>query len=406
MQQSFLSQYRREVELASEDAKKYIQAITETYNIAYPEASVAEIRNCTLEAINDALNVFGDQASLIANDFFDQLAEMAGEDITAEMYDSLNTERIDKSLHYYAKNLVEGNNAKFEKNIADLTSFHVKRAAFENLEYNCKKNGLAYARVPTGRETCAFCFILASRGFDYGSEYAAGGKGNKYHPNCDCIIVPGFHSDTGINEDTQIQGYKPSEMRKRYQKCYDAINPNGTWEEVFELWKNSGSEDTWGKFKTKALVKEINTRDWKWVWNGTPAKIDKSIIGEKGYDNLEAHEKATWEILAKKHGLGFQILPERSKEPASIDATYRGVLWELKNPKSGKHAVEDRIKDACGKWDKLGLSSSPKIILSNSESTRDDWDVFQEAIRRCRHYGADELIFVSHDGEKLYRWKK
>ena len=171
-------------------------------------------------------------------------------------------------------------------------------------------------------------------------------------------------------------------------------------------WKNSDTEDTWEKFKTKALVKEINTRDWGWLWNDTPATIDKSIIGDEAYEALKKFEKKTWSTLAEKHGLGFTILPEDGDAPANIDAKFRGELWELKNPKSGKHAVEDRIKDACGKWDKLGLSSSPKIILSNSESARDDWDVFQEAIRRCRYYGADELIFVSHDGKKLYRWKK
>lgn len=39
-------------------------------------------------------------------------------------------------------------------------------------------------------------------------------------------------------------------------------------------------------------------------------------------------------------------------------------------------------------------------MLSNSESTRDDSKVFQEAISRCIFYGADELLFASNNGKK------
>lgn len=46
-----------------------------------------------------------------------------------------------------------------------------------------------YARVVTGTYTCAFCLMLASRGGTYKTAELAG-EGNKYHPNCDCIVVP------------------------------------------------------------------------------------------------------------------------------------------------------------------------------------------------------------------------
>ena len=48
-----------------------------------------------------------------------------------------------------------------------------------------------WARVPRGRVTCAFCTMLAGRGFVYTSEDAAGGGlGNTYHNHCDCEPVP------------------------------------------------------------------------------------------------------------------------------------------------------------------------------------------------------------------------
>ena len=407
--QSLLNQYRRQVEVASNDAKNYIQAITDAYKIAYPEASVADIRNYTLDAIKDAVNVFGGQSMLVANDFFEEIARQEGVSVETDFYSTFDFDKATSKVHYLAKEIVNGDIEIFNGKVQDLTAFYVKREAFCNLAKNYMKNGLRYARVPSGKETCAFCFMLASRGFVYWSEEEAGGDGHKYHSNCDCIIVPGFHSDTGIDEDTQIEGYEPSKLRERYNQCLKAVQtPEGFWDvDLYNKQLKAGiTSDKWEKWKEKQLIKEINTRDIKWLWSGTFAKIDKSIIGNEAYESLKKFEKKTWSTLAEKHGLGFTILPEKSNAPANIDAKYKGELWELKNPKSGKHAVEDRIKEACDKWSRLGLDSSPKIILSNSESSRSDSDVFQEAIRRCEFYGADELIFVSHNGENLYRWKK
>lgn len=55
----------------------------------------------------------------------------------------------------------------------------------------------AWARVLSGAENCAFCVVLASRGPVYASADDAGLPDdpdgpdiNRYHPNCDCLIVP------------------------------------------------------------------------------------------------------------------------------------------------------------------------------------------------------------------------
>lgn len=47
-----------------------------------------------------------------------------------------------------------------------------------------------WARVPSGRTTCAFCRLLASRGAVYHSEETAGGMANGYHGACDCVPTP------------------------------------------------------------------------------------------------------------------------------------------------------------------------------------------------------------------------
>jgi hypothetical protein len=53
-----------------------------------------------------------------------------------------------------------------------------------------------FARVQGGDESCAFCWMLISRGPVYHSESSAGlvapGEMNAWHPNCDCRVVPVF----------------------------------------------------------------------------------------------------------------------------------------------------------------------------------------------------------------------
>jgi hypothetical protein len=357
--QSLLSQYRREVESASNDARNYLTAMCEAYIEVNPNASVADMRKFAIETLQDGLNMYGDEAKVIANDFFDRLAQDANSKATSEMFDSTDADIVEQKVRYYAKSLAEGDTSKFIKNVSDLTGFYVKREAFCNMAKNCNKAGIRYARVPSGRETCAFCFMLASRGFVYWGEKEAGADGHEYHPHCDCIIVPGFHADSGIDEDAQIEGYKPSEMRERYKKCYDAINPNGTWDEVYEQWKNSDTEDTWQKFKTKALLKEIGTRDWGWVWNGKICKLKE----DPEWNNNE--KKAASLLRDQGFNVEYNKRSLRSHDRRA-DFNLNGVAWEMKNPTgNGYLTVHNQFKKAVMGSSNIANPQSERIVISN-----------------------------------------
>lgn len=65
-----------------------------------------------------------------------------------------------------------------------------------------------FARVPVGK-TCAFCCMLASRGWVYHSKDLAGGAGHEFHDSCNCRIVPDW-------EHKNLPGYHPDEMYKVY----------------------------------------------------------------------------------------------------------------------------------------------------------------------------------------------
>ena len=69
-----------------------------------------------------------------------------------------------------------------------------------------------YARVPSGTKTCAFCAMLASRGFVYSTERTAGGEDGKYHDNCDCLIIPSWGK-------SKLRGYNPDRWKKIYDEA-------------------------------------------------------------------------------------------------------------------------------------------------------------------------------------------
>ena len=71
-----------------------------------------------------------------------------------------------------------------------------------------------YARVPVG-DTCAYCIMLASRGFDYWTEKTARAAD---HPGCNCVIIP-FH------EASTIPGYedKLASYREQYAEARQAV---------------------------------------------------------------------------------------------------------------------------------------------------------------------------------------
>lgn len=65
-----------------------------------------------------------------------------------------------------------------------------------------------FARVPVGK-TCAFCCMLASRGWVYHSKDLAGGAGHEFHDSCNCRIVPDW-------EHKNLPGYHPEDMYQVY----------------------------------------------------------------------------------------------------------------------------------------------------------------------------------------------
>lgn len=96
-----------------------------------------------------------------------------------------------------------------------------------------------WARVPSGVNTCAFCAMLASRGFVYKTEETAGGLGNTYHPHCSCTPTPSWDGTP------QLDGYDLKGYKKLYAAATSKLGDNLTGEtrlhSLLANIRNSGS---------------------------------------------------------------------------------------------------------------------------------------------------------------------
>ena len=74
----------------------------------------------------------------------------------------------------------------------------VRQAARQTIVHNSERLGVPFARVARA-EACGFCRMLASRGFVYADDEAAGGvTGVAYHDVCRCVALP---KRRGITEE-------------------------------------------------------------------------------------------------------------------------------------------------------------------------------------------------------------
>ena len=149
---------------------------------------------------------YGGAAALNAADFFEMQTGIAN----ALASESIDLKSLDTSLRYAISQarydaLEKSPLSAVNQNIARQT----KNYAHKTMVDNAKKNHTMFARVPTGAHTCAFCMMLASRGFVYYSRQSAG-EMMQFHNDCDCHIVAGVDGVEGYDPDALYSDYRDS----------------------------------------------------------------------------------------------------------------------------------------------------------------------------------------------------
>lgn len=434
--QARLDRYRADVDACGNAAARYVEQYIAALRDEFPDMSVEDLRDEAIGAIDDALNAFGDQASELALDLFEEIVTVYGFKPETRLESVVTREMIEGGVRYRARYLVEGLSNKFDRDVADLTRYYIHRSAFENMERNCARNDLRYARVPSGRETCGFCFMLSSRGFVYRSEQTAGGA-HAYHEHCDCVIVPGF-KDKGHELDVQIDGYDPDLMGEHWNECQATI---GGEKELRERWKSmtkaqrarykgNNNAERYRRFVNARTIREVEMRDFRWLNTGEIPRIDYSENPFEAYgqperrglytaDNFHDHNGEWRDVFAMDmlSESGFSVKTRGRNAPdgySNIDILIGGELWEIKSPEDtassnpeGLRFVEGNLRAAVKQFKNqydpdsdstLNYGGKIRVVFNSMYKSISDKKIEKELRRQIRIQDVDEILFIRKDG--------
>ena len=426
--QARLDRYRADVDAYGDAAATYVEQYLQALMTENPGMGVAELRDESIAAIDDALNAFGDQASALALDLFEEIVTAYGIEPETEIESVIPHEMIDSGVRYRARDLVEGLSDKFTRDVADLSRYYIHRSAFENMERNCERNDIRYARVPSGRETCGFCFMLSSRGFVYRSEETAGST-HAYHDHCDCVIVPGFE---GLPASEQIEGYDPDEMRERWHDCQAAA---GTDKELRDRWqsmtdrqraryKGRSDGERYRRFANAQATREAETRDFRWLNTGEPPRIDTSSYSRKKLKRLKREHHHEWDgyVALSENGVKQKLDAEDRSASANIDfewiADSGRQYWELKTPERDEWALVKLLEEGYSKWERLSANDArvpeefdlsnlgnPRMVIDNRFSDMSDSDAERVVYEQMTYltsngsFDFSEAVLITKDGK-------
>lgn len=185
-----------------------------------------------------------------------------------------------------------------------------------------------WARIPSGISTCAFCAMLASRGFVYSSEEKAGGQGNTYHAHCSCRIEPSW------DRDDHPDDYHPEVYKALYDRARAELGPNPSQADILASMRQHGKDI----LKDAQPTKSSFSTDWptskkllsmKGQKKGTEAewrRRQEAVGVPITVDQLERHEIVFLEKF-KAAGHDYEWIP-RATTADGIGTSTNDFLWK------------------------------------------------------------------------------
>lgn len=287
----------QQVNAISADAQAKVLEVLEA--IEWTPDNVARCREIVAEALASVLPAYADASAQAAADFYDSARELcAGEAIGAAALSGLDIAAVQGAVRALVQVVVDGGaKERFDREVLGRVDVEMKKAAANSIVENAAKDPAKprWARVPSGRETCPFCLMLASFGFNTGSKEAA----SHTHANCDCRIVPQWG-------DGSVEGYDPDGMYDRYNACLDTVGgrdgvrrewnalPKGEREAY--IAKHGGrAGEAFDAFLNKRVSAEIGRRDPEWFRTGVPSKPSSDRVAFSG----GASRQEVWQALRR-----------------------------------------------------------------------------------------------------------
>ena len=422
----------------SADAQAKIMKVLESLDWKPDDAdNVAACRQAVVEALASIMPTYTDAAAQASADFYDASREMmVGEPLGAQAISGYRPEATEGAVRSFVRFVLEDRVETFNDQVLQRIDYETKRAAGTSMIENGKRDPLKprYARVPTGSETCAFCIMLASRGFVYHTEGTAGAV-DHYHANCDCRIVCGWDTyASGVSRrrasGVEVEGYDmdalydqyvddlrsgrlklsdvakntshvqnwKSEDFKSYKDFSDFIDGAKDMEDL--QYRCAVAEQEWGKTglsdRYYRMLRQTVARKKTQLRLDDPG-ICGGVIYEKPRASLEDHEKAGVDHLVE-NGIVPVVREEDPDAEANIDFEIDGRLYEMKNVTNDSSA-SNQVKRARIKWFKLDIGTPMRCVFTTENSAIPFGDLCDSLEKRRRD--GEVFIVMSKEGDMV-----
>lgn len=148
---------------------------------------------------------YGEASAALSAEMYDVIATLEkGILPAAELADTASYGEVAKTIQGIMKTSVNTNQ------LGDAVGRLVKQAGADTTLKNAIRDRAEYAWIPVG-DTCAFCLMIASQGWQPATRRAVDGDHAEHiHANCDCTYAIRFSRDDGV------RGYDPGEYRAMY----------------------------------------------------------------------------------------------------------------------------------------------------------------------------------------------
>ena len=196
---------------------KYIDALKKLNNKATNRmlAKINELGTETPEAMAELIRYayaiatrYGEGAAALSAQMYDALAELSGA-LVPEAMPAATATYGEVAKAVYGTNLQSSDPQVMADSIGRL----VKMAGVDTMLQNALRDGAEWAWIPRG-DTCSFCMMLASNGWQKASKKAIrNGHATHIHANCDCTYAIRF------NSDVNVEGYDPDKYYDQYQSA-------------------------------------------------------------------------------------------------------------------------------------------------------------------------------------------
>lgn len=142
---------------------------------------------------------YGEASAALSALMYDAMAETAGANVaSAVVAETATIGEVSKAIYG------AGSFSQNDDYIAGTVGRLVKQAGADTTLQNAKRDGAQFAWIGNG-DSCAYCEMMSSMGWQYASEDTIkGNHADHIHANCDCEFMIRF------DNETTVEGYEPN----------------------------------------------------------------------------------------------------------------------------------------------------------------------------------------------------